>query len=147
MPFGLFPRDSPCPHQKEDHNMINTTNPLAARLHCSLMPIPVEYKDRASALTSKYVRNNSLSGEYRMDSGIVYNRICHMINRQITDNPAFNVKRFPRRTSRPLLFPTKRTRMLFFLMCPASLEESSAVSKGTKLHTSMDWTNRMWTRS
>lgn len=84
--------------------MINTTNPLAARLRCSPMPIPVEYKDRASALTSKYVRNNSLSGEYRMDSGIVYNRICHMIIRQITDNPEFNVKSFPRFINSDTLF-------------------------------------------
>lgn len=76
--------------------MINKTNTLATRLHCSPMPIPVEYRDKAAALTTRYVRNNSLSGVYRMDQGIVYNRVCHLVNRQLTENPAFNPQSFPR---------------------------------------------------
>lgn len=74
--------------------MINTNNSIATRLHCSAMPIPVEFKDRAMAFASKYVNSFSLSGLYRMDYNIVYNRICNLVNVQLSANPEFSVQSF-----------------------------------------------------
>lgn len=70
------------------------TNSIATRLHCSPMPIPVEFEDKTKHLAGKYVRDFSLSGLYAMDYNIVYNRVCNLIHSLLAENPEFTLDTF-----------------------------------------------------
>ena len=84
--------------------MTNKTNSIATRLHCSTMPIPVEFKDKALALTARYVKTFSLSGLYKMNYDIVYNRVCSLVNKQLSTNPNFSVANFSHYINTDTLF-------------------------------------------
>lgn len=74
--------------------MMTKNNSIAHRLNCASTQIPEAYEKLAAALSKSYIAKNSLSGLYRMDSNIVYNRVCNLVNKQLTTNPEFCVKNF-----------------------------------------------------
>lgn len=74
--------------------MTNKTNSIATCLHCSPMSIPKDYEQKAMNLAAKYVKDFSLSGLYKMNLNIVYNRVCNLIHTLLTENPEFNIDTF-----------------------------------------------------
>lgn len=74
--------------------MINTTHSIATRLHCCSTSIPVEFKDKAVTLATKYVKDFSLTGLYSMNRDIVYNRVCNLINKHRSSVPDFSASNF-----------------------------------------------------
>lgn len=71
-----------------------TYKTIATILHCSQMPIPVEFEEKATNLAAKYVKDFSLSGLYVMDYNIVYNRVCNLIHTLLAENPEFGIDTF-----------------------------------------------------
>ena len=54
---------------------------IAIALSCGSAAIPPEYEKAACSLAARYVTSFSLSGLYRMDYEIVYNRTCNRMKR------------------------------------------------------------------
>ncbi len=67
---------------------------FAALLHCAPSMIPVEFKDAAETLATKFVKTYSLSGNLKMDIEIVRNRVYSLINACRSVNPNFTVAKF-----------------------------------------------------
>lgn len=74
--------------------MMTKNNSIAHRLNCASAQIPEAYEKLAATLSKSYIAKNSLSGLYRMDSKIVYNRVCNLVNKQLATNPEFCAKNF-----------------------------------------------------
>lgn len=63
---------------------------ISTTLLCGPAAIPPEYEKAACNLAARYVTNYSLSGLYKMDYDIVYNRVCNLVHNHLANNPAFS---------------------------------------------------------
>lgn len=84
-----------------------TRKPIASLLHCSPVSIPKEFNDFAISLAAIYVKHNSLSGLYKMNYDIVYNRVCNLINKKLTENPDFSINNLKQYINENTLFYSK----------------------------------------
>ena len=67
---------------------------ISTTLLCGPAAIPPEYEKAACNLAARYVTNYSLSGLYKMDYDIVYNRVCNLVHNHLANNPAFSSATF-----------------------------------------------------
>lgn len=67
---------------------------ISIALSCGTAAIPPEYEKAACSLAARYVTSFSLSGLYRMDYEIVYNRTCNLVHNHLRNNPAFSPETF-----------------------------------------------------
>ena len=76
--------------------MTNNSNNkyIAAMLHCNPATIPSEYEKPAKSFATRYTSIYSLSGFYKMDYDIVYNRTCNIILHHIKNTPEFSLDSF-----------------------------------------------------
>lgn len=71
-----------------------TNKKIAPLLHCTPTSIPEEYKGKVICLAKNYVKYHSLSGLYKMNYQIVYNRACNLVNMQLAENKKFCIETF-----------------------------------------------------
>lgn len=69
-------------------------NTIATTLLCDPAAILPEYEKPVCSLAARYVTGFSLSGLYKMDFDITYNRACNLVKNHLANNPAFSLDTF-----------------------------------------------------
>lgn len=104
--------------------MTNKTNFIATHLHCSATSIPAEYRDKAMSFATRYRKSYSLSGLYRMDYDIVYNRVCYLVDVQLATNPKFTVRQFSQYVNADTLFYSPKDIQMLLQIYKTNPEEA-----------------------
>lgn len=80
--------------KNRNHSIPTTNESFACQLHCNPVIIPIEFKQKAVALTSLFVRNYSIPNQVEINYSIVYNRVCNRINELLEATPNFTPQTF-----------------------------------------------------
>ena len=138
--------------QKGDQTMNNT---IATTLLCGPAAIPPEYEKPVCSLAARYVTGFSLSGLYKMDFDITYNRACNLVLNHLANNPAFSLDTFEDFINTRTLFygvndiqkviaEYKRDPDAAFPYVLCFSAGSCAALRRTRLPTPKDWPRKRW---